>query len=957
MPDLPTGTITLLFTDMEGSTRLQQQVGERYASVLADCRHLLRAAFAQYHGHEVDTQGDAFFVAFKRATDAVLAAVEAQRRLAAHSWPQGVSVHVRMGLHTGEPQRSSEGYTGLDVHHAERIMSAGHGGQILLSQTTCDLVAQTLPDGVGLQDLGEHRLKDLQRASRLFQLVIAGLPVDFPQLRTLDAHRHNLPIQPTPFIGREREVATVCGLLRRADVRLLTLMGPGGVGKTRLGLQVAAELADQFTDGVVLVRLAPVTVPEQVVPAIIQTLSISERSGQAPLSLLTSALKDKQMLLLLDNCEQVVAAAGQVAQLLAACPRLKLLVTSQVVLCVQGEHEFVVPPLSVPNPNRLPDLVTLSQYEAVALFFQRAQAVKADFAVTNANASAVAQICAQLDGLPLAIELAAAHTKYFPPQALLSRLEQDLSVLAGGARDLLARQQTLRGAMAWSYGLLSPEEQRLFQCLAVFVDGCTVEAAEVVCQAAGELATDVLERLFSLVDKSLLRQQEASGGEARFWMLQTLRKFGLERLASAGKTELTRQAHAEYYLRLAEEAFPEILGPQPTRWLERLEREHENLRSALNWWLERGEGTLAVRLARALGQFWLLQLHWQEGRTFLERALALAQAEQTLVRSEALWIFGWLLVNLGELARAEEACREGLTLARVIGDPLTVARCLEGLGIVALDQSNYAAAHLLFEECVALIRQTGAQDALAWTLCNWAEVAIHQGEYVLARTLAEEGLAIFRERGNLGGSPYALLRLVAVAFLQGELAHSSALAEECLLLCTGARDFHKAKALYLLGQIVLEQGDGARACTLAEESLALFKEEGDKEGSCWSLCLLGKVEARQGDHAAARTCYEQSVQIAREQGFKWELASGLEGLASVVAGQGEAGWAARLWAAAAALRAAIGAPLPPIEQAGYEQAITTVRTRLGEQAFAAAWDEGRTMSVEQVITEVLRKAG
>jgi class 3 adenylate cyclase len=367
MRQLPTGTVTLLFTDIEGSTHLLQRLGERYPDVLDECRGVLRAAFHQHHGHEVDTQGDAFFVAFGRAIDAVSAAITAQRALASHSWPEGAALRVRMGLHTGEPSVASEGYVGLDVHRAARIMSAGHGGQVLLSQTTRDLVEHALPEGARLQDLGAHRLKDLQQPSHLFQLVIAGLPIDFPPLGTLDAHPHNLPIQPTPFLGREREVAAVRHLLRREEARLLTLTGPGGTGKTRLGLQVAAEVSDHFSDGVFFVDLAPISDPALVLSAIAQTLGIREVAGQSLLERLSQELQQKQLLLLLDNFEQVVSAALVVAGLLAACPQLKLLVTSRMVLHVRAEHEFAVPPLALPDPGHLRDLVALSQSEAVAL--------------------------------------------------------------------------------------------------------------------------------------------------------------------------------------------------------------------------------------------------------------------------------------------------------------------------------------------------------------------------------------------------------------------------------------------------------------------------------------------------------------------------------------------------------------------------------------------------------------
>ncbi len=960
--DLPTGTVTLLFTDMEGSTRLLQQLGERYVGVLAECRRLLRAAFGQWYGHEIDTEGDAFFVAFARATDAISAAVAIQRALARHSWPEGVSVRVRIGVHTGEPMLSSEGYAGLDVHHAARIMSAGHGGQILLSQTTRELVEQSLPEGAYLRDLGEHRLKDLQRPSRLFQLSSADLPADFPPLKTLDAHPNNLPIEPTTFIGRGQEVVRLCDLVPRPEVRLLTLTGPGGVGKTRLGVQVAAELSEWFADGVFLVPLAPVSDPEQVVPTIAQTLLIGEAGDQPLFALVKSVLKEKHLLLLLDNFEQVSDAASQIADLLSACPRLKVLVTSRVGLHVRAEREFAVPPLSLPNLKRLPDPVALSQYEAVALFIERAQAGRPDFQVTNANAPAVVGICARLDGLPLAIELAAARIKHFSPQTLLSRLEQGLSILSGGARDLPIRQQTLRAAIAWSYELLSAEEQKVFRRFAVFVDGCTWEAAEEVCAAADRLKGDILEELASLVDKSLLRQEERAEGETRFWMLQTLREFGLECLASTGELETTRTAHALYYLRRAEEAEPHLRGSESGRWFARLEQEHENLRAALTFLLERAgmragsEGEKewaerAMRLCGALYWFWNIHGYYREGWNFLERVLAVREWVAASVQLKVLYAATELAITLDDIERAEALCRESLALSGELGDTAGKATTLFQLGFIGWARCHYTEARAQFEEAVALFQELGDTWNRARSLAYLARVCSAQGEYSRARALAEQSLGLSRTLGNTGRIAIALCELARVRFLaQDDFAQAQALAEQSLALFRELGDTqYIAVLLSLLGEMRLLQGEQTQARELLEESVATFKELGDRWSTAEALLTLARVATSQGELAAARAHSQESLAIAREIDARGLIASALEGGGAVAAAQGELEWAARLWGTAQALRAAIGAPLPPVYRADYEGELATARTQLGEEAFAIALAEGGIMTLEQTL--------
>jgi len=957
MREFPTGTVTLLFTDIEGSTRLLQRVGEYYADLLQACRSLLRAGFQEWNGHEVDTQGDGFFVAFARASDAVAAAIASQRALSSHPWPDGVTVRVRMGLHTGEPQRSAEGYVGLDVHHAARIMSAGHGGQVLLSQTTRELVEHALPEGVHLQDLGAHRLKDLHHSSQLFQLVIGGLSADFPPLKTLDNSPNNLPLQPTPFLGREKEVHALGQLLRRDSARLVTLTGPGGVGKTRLALQVAADQASHFPDGAWFVSLAPISDPNLVLPTISQALGLREARDQSPLQHVKSSLQEKKVLLLLDNFEQVVSAALSVADLLAGCPRLKVLVTSREGLHVRAEREFPVPALALPDPRHLPDLLFLSQYEAVALFIERAQAVAPEFQVTTTNAPAVAEICVRLDGLPLAIELAAARIRLFPPQALLTRLRQRLPLLTSPARDVPARQQTLRSTIKWSYDLLTADEQQLFRLLSVFVGGCTLEAAESASAAFGGAMPPVLDRVASLIDKNLLLQTAQEVEEPRLMMLETIREFGLEALAKSGEMEAARQAHTAYYLRLAEEAEPELKGPHQAAWFERLERELDNLRAALNWLLERGEARerseMALRLGASLWYFWTVRSHAHEGGTFLQRALERSEGCAPSVRAKALLAAGDLVGYLGDIDRGEALCQQGLALFRESGDVAGVGTALYYLGAIETWKTNLAAARSRLEASLSLLQEVGDKHIMAWTLHFLAAVDSDQGHYLKGRSQAEAGLLLFRELGDTLGIAHSLQNMAENFLSEGDAVKAHPLLEESLALFRklGDKDF-EGIVLGDLGLVAFHQGNMALAHSLIEEGLTHFQEEDGLtilDAKARTLAHLAQVVAFEGDGTTARALYEQCLAIARKAPFPRLTPFYLEGLAGVVAAQGELLWATRLWGAAEALRDAMGTPIPPAYRVDYERSGAAARTQLSEQAFAAAWAQGRTMTPEQAL--------
>jgi predicted ATPase/class 3 adenylate cyclase len=955
MRDLPTGTITLLFTDIEGSTHLLQRLGGRYAEVLTAYRQLLRTACQTYHGQEVDTQGDALFAVFSRASDALMAAVAVQRALAAHAWPGAVVVRARMGLHTGEPSRLDEGYVGLDLHYAARIMGAAHGGQVLLSQTTRNLLERDLPAGVRLRDVGKHRLKDFERSVHLYQVTLADLPTNVAPPRTLGSHQGGLPVQPTSLIGREREVMTVVQRLRRPEVRLVTLTGPGGAGKTRLGIQVAAELRDQCAAGVCFVSLAAINDAPLVLPTIAQALGIRETEGQSLLTRLIDVLQPQPVLLFLDNFEQVVGAAAQVADLLTACPQLKVLVTSREVLHVRAEHEFVVPPLALPDPTHLPNLAVLARLPSVALFVQRTQAVKAAFQLTTSNARAVAEICVQLDGLPLAIELAAAHMKLLSPQALLARLGRRLAMLTSGSRDAPTRQQTLRNTIAWSYQLLDAREQRLFRWLSVFVGGCTLQAAEAVCARAGDGEGQVLDGIAALIDKSLLQRLEPTGaGHAGpdLRMLETIREYGQEALMAHGEAASARQAHTEYFCLVAEEAEAALQGPRLVTWLERLERAHDNIRAALGWALESDRAATALRLSTALERFWVIRGHRHEGLAFLERALAGSAEVAMAVRAKALLAAARLAFVQSRYDRGEALAQESLALFRELGDRRGIALALDRLGMAAWRQGNFAAARVLMQEALALFQALEDQGRVAWSLFTLGLLNTKQSEYTRACALFEESVTLFRQLGNKRGIAAALTQWAGTLFVsQAEPTLVDPLLQEGFGLQREVGDQEGiAVSSLFLGWVALSQGDMATARARGEEGLALYRKMEHREGMAEALCLLGKVEVARGDYAAARVLYEESLAMASEIGDKELLASGLAGLARVVAGQGEPTWAVRLWGSAEAQREAIGAPLQPIERADYEQAVAAVRDHLGDSAFVAAWTQGRALTAEQVLT-------
>jgi predicted ATPase/class 3 adenylate cyclase/Tfp pilus assembly protein PilF len=839
----PSGTLTFLFTDIEGSTRLWEAQPETMRSALARHDALLRSAIEENGGHVFKTVGDAFCAAFPTAPSALAAALHVQRALVAEA--ELAPLHVRMALHTGTAEQRDGDYFGPPLNRVARLLAAGHGGQVLLSNTTRELVRDSLPEGTGLRDLGEHRLKDLVRPEHIFQLDAAGLPPEHPPLKSLNPRPHNLPVQPTPLIGRERELREILEWLQGGAVRLLTLTGPGGTGKTRLALQAAAELVEEFPDGVFFVNLAPVRDAALVPSAIAQVLGVREAGGRPLAEILQEHLGDKRLLLVLDNFEQITDAAPVVAGLLSAAPGLQVLATSRIALRLRGEQEFGVPPLSLPDPKRLPRLEQLTQYDAVRLFLERARAVKPDFMVSNENAPAVAEICHRLDGLPLAIELAASRIRILPPQAMLARLQSRLKLLTGGARDLPQRHQTLRGAIAWSYDLLSEGEQVLFRRLSVFAGGRTLEAIEQVCNAEGEL--DVIEGVSSLVEKSLLRQEEDAEGEPRFVMLETIHEFAREALDESGEAADIRRRHAEFFLALAQAAEQHWYDAEQGRWLARMETEHDNFRAALRGCLDAGQAETAGLMAETLWTLWYRQNQYREGRQWLQDVLS-AGGLSSRTRAAMLYGAGVLARLQGDFTAARPLLEESLSLSREQEDMNAVTRALIDLGAVAAEQDDLEHAEALYEEAAARSHESGKHRTVATVLNNLGNVATRRFDYARAESLYRESLVLARQLKDASGTGLALANLGYVTYRQGDLSGARTHLREAL------RSAREAGFLFL-----------------ATHGLAHLAEVESTAGA-WERAarLFGVAEARfaaMGSHVSRqrREAYDQRLAAVRDQ--------------------------------------------------------------------------------------------
>ena len=783
MTELPRGTVTLLFTDVEGSTRLARLLGARYDESLAAHRGLLREASATHGGVEVDTQGDAFFVAFERARDAVEAAAAAQRSLAAHDWPQGEAIQVRMGVHTGEPELSPGGYyVGVDLTRGARICAAAHGGQVVLSQATRDLVGEDIE----VRDLGDYRLKGVPRPERLFQLVAPGLGFDFPPLQA--QRLGNLPLPRTPLVGRREETRQILDALGRTPV--LTLTGPGGIGKTRLAVEIARTVVPSYGDGAFFVGLAGVDDPDAVPAVVARTLGLTEEPGEAAADALVRGLRDRELLVVLDNFERLMGAAPLVADLVGACPRLRVLATSRERLHVTGETEYAVP--------------SLVEDDSIELFLARARAARPVPDPTPAEIEEMRTICRRLDGLPLAIELAAARVRLLPLSEILSRLERRLAFLTGGPRDVPARQQTLAATIDWSYNLLEPHEQTALRHLAVFAGGFSLPAAAAVLgdeDAALGLVT-------SLRDKSLIVPRRGGNGEARFAMLDTIREYALERLRADGEDDSAQRRLAEHLAEVAERAYDELRGPEQALWLGRLADDHANFDAALAWARDTGAADLLLRISGALWRFWFVRGHIREGRRWLTEALRSSPPEPTPALGRALFGAGALAVAEGDLEQGHVLAVERLRVVSALEDDAEIASALSGLANAAAVRGDYAQATELLERSAEHATRAQAWLPLASTMNNLGYLLLMQGDLARAIETCREAARRFDE--------------------------------------LGMRD-EGASAAENVALGLLRQGDDEAALGAVSGSLATYAELGENDGVSYCLDVVSAVKLRRGE--------------------------------------------------------------------------------------------------------------
>ena len=961
----PTGTVTFLFTDIEASTKMAQEYPQAMPALLRRHDEILTQAIQAHGGHIFRNIGDAFCAAFSSATNAVRAAIHAQRLLYEEPWSPA-PVKVRMGLHTGTVQLSGEqeysGYTTLAL--CQRVMSAGHGGQVLLSSTVRELVRDSLPEDSELLDLGERRLKDMLRPEHLYQLIASGLPTTFPPIKTLDSFPNNLPAQLTSFIGREKQISEVKQEL--SGHRLVTLTGSGGTGKTRLSLQVATELLDQFPHGIWFVELAPLSDPEMIPQAILSTIGLNEQAGKSAIELLKEYLRERKSLIVLDNCEHLIDASARMADtLLNAAPELKILASSREALGVRGELSYPVPSLSSPDIKNLPVIEKLSQYEAVRLFIDRASLVSPSFVVNRDNAPFIAQICYRLDGIPLAIELAAARVKMLSVEQISNRLDDRFRLLTGGARTALPRQQTLRALIDWSYDILSEDERLLLCRLSVFSGGWSIEAAEEVCARDGIDSYDVLELLTQLVNKSLVVVTEkpetdlkplSSQGDLRYRLLETIKQYGRERLVEAGEGEKIRDRHLDYYLQMAKRLLPEYFGPKELIWMAWLDEEWDNLRTAVEWSLETRPDA-GLELVNCLGYLSLDNLNnMTDMLNWLWELLAHpVNSARTATRALGLLHWAWYAnANYERYSGQVQAMNEeSISIYEQLGDKNGLAHAYVGM---ALTSPTVESAKVFFTKGIILLRETNDKVWVAYALRYFGWMLETQ-DYASKLASLEESLAIYRNLGFTSGIIETLKQLGALAIREGNFERAHLWLDEALSILQ-ANSYILGNSItmsYDLGDLAYYEGDYDLAKIFYENSLAWASRKCLPHSAAWANARLGYLYKRLGETVKARLYFREALRPNLSGKSMDGVCFSIEGLASLAVSDGQCEKAVKLFSWSTRLREWRGEFRAPVEQVSVDRDLAAIRSVLTEDEFHNFFSEGSRMDMDQAIALALEE--
>lgn len=948
---------TFLFTDIEGSTKLAQKFPDIYQDVLEKHNSILRSKIVSNSGIVFQIIGDAFCCAFENAADAVNAAANIQIALACEKW-DNAEIRIRIGIHSGKAERRSNGFTGyITLARTARIMSSAHGGQIIISDNTYKLISaqsqtktqsenESVIEGLSFRDLGGRRLKDVIEPIRLYQVTGKGLREDFPPLNTLDVRPNNLPVQLNSFIGREEEIKHAKELLK--STHLLTLTGSGGAGKTRFALHTGAAIIDEYSNGVWFAELAAITDVALLPDALINTFNLKEEPKKSPEETLTEYLKGKEILLILDNCEHLINECAELAErLLISCPGLKIIATSREALNCRGEQIYRIPPLKNPDLSHKITPENLLQYDSVRLFIERALLVNPDFKVTEGNSRALAEICSQLDGIPLAIELAAARTKILTPEKINERLVDRFSLLAGGKSTTLPRQQTLRALIDWSYDLLNEKEKLLWSRLSVFSDGCSLEAAEDVCSDETLNSDEILDLLFRLSEKSIINYDE---NKNRYRMLESLKQYGAEKLKASDSENIFRYNHLKYFAGLSGIARSELNSGEMQDLPEILETEHTNMQSAIAWAASTDNKEQGAVLAGNLGGFWEIRGYNSIGIRLLETFINDAAKISKSASAKILLSIGILARNLGEFEKAFASLTGSLEIYKDTGDKNGILSCLNNLGITASDQGNYVQALKYFDESIFIGRETGNKNEIAITLLNLGTVSYHQGNYEQAEKFFEESLMINRETDNKQGIAMCLNNLGSLTSRKENFEKAKKLYYESLIL---GREFGDktgiAMCLSNLGNIESHQGNYEQAMKLYQESLAIMREKDDKLGVIMLLNNLGILEFMKSDYEQSQKLFSESLVTGSKIGDKIGLVQAIIGYSAAISTEGELSRPVILLGAADSALRSIGFTLQSNKLKFHKNLLSDLRTRLNNEMFEKYFEEGKKLTLDDAV--------